>query len=588
MKIISLTTKNIYDIDFTKTGYIKCPECLENRKKKNTKPFRVNTELTGGYCYHCNTSFVEYKPFKSEKTYIVPKWKNITKLSDKAVKYFTSRMISQQTLNKLKVYSDVEFMPQHNKEIEVICFPYFYNEKLKNVKFRGAEKSFKMVSGAELVFYNLDNAIKYDSIIIVEGEIDCLSLVEIGIENCVSVPNGASAKDMPFIDNYIELFKNKKIILAVDNDLPGTELKGELIRRFGAENCLIVSFEDCKDANEVLCKKGGLELRQLIENAIEIPISGIVDITSKYDEIYNLFINGLEKGVTIGIEEIDNLITWELGRLAVWTGIPSHGKSSICDLVNVLLNVRYGWKVAYFSPESYPIKYHYARVYSLLTGGTFKANGNNEKEFESVFNYIEQNFSFIYPEDNFKFETILEKAQYLVKTRGINILTIDPYNNLEHTKNKGENDTDYVGRVLYELTKFGKKNNCLIQLIVHPTKMKKQLNGKYEKPNMYDINGSANFYNKPDYGISVYRHFDDNPRIEIDVLKVKWKHLGDGGNAEFRYNYNNGRLENINKTIDSWNNKSYLEPAIIPQIEPLKTDEDFWYNKDNEFIEPAF
>lgn len=588
MKIISLTTKNIYDIDFTKTGYIKCPECLENRKKKNTKPFRVNSELTGGYCYHCNTSFVEYKPFKSEKTYIVPEWKNITKLSDKAVKYFTSRMISQQTLNKLKIYTDIEFMPQHNKELEVICFPYFYNEKLKNIKFRGAEKSFKMVSGAELVFYNLDNAIKYDSIIIVEGEIDCLSLVEIGIENCVSVPNGASAKDMPFIDNYVELFKNKKIILAVDNDLPGTELKGELIRRFGAENCLIVSFEDCKDANEVLCKKGGLELRQLIENASEIPISGIVDITSKYDEIYNLFINGLEKGVTIGIDEIDNLITWELGRLAVWTGIPSHGKSSICDLVNVLLNVRYGWKVAYFSPESYPIKYHYARVYSLLTGCPFKANGNNEKEFESVFNYIEQNYSFIYPEDNFKFETILEKAQYLVKTRGINILTIDPYNNLEHTKNKGENDTDYVGRVLYELTKFGKKNNCLIQLIVHPTKMKKQLNGKYEKPNMYDINGSANFYNKPDYGISVYRHFDDNPRIEIDVLKVKWKHLGDGGNAEFRYNYNNGRLENINKTIDSWNNKSYLETAIIPQIEPLKTDEDFWYNKDNEFIEPAF
>ena len=78
MKIISLTTKTIYDIDFTKTGYIKCPECLENRKKKNTKPFRVNSELTGGYCYHCNTSFVEYKPFKSLDQNLSKKSKYLT------------------------------------------------------------------------------------------------------------------------------------------------------------------------------------------------------------------------------------------------------------------------------------------------------------------------------------------------------------------------------------------------------------------------------------------------------------------------------------------------------------------------------
>lgn len=583
MKIISLNTKQIYDIDL-KAGYIKCPECLENRKKKNTKPFRVNSEKNGGYCYHCETSFVEYKPFKTEKTYFVPEWKNITNLTDKSVKYFTGRMISQQTLNKMKVYSDSEYMPQFNKNIEVICFPYFYNEKLINIKYRGASKSFKLVKDSELIFYNIDCVSKFDEIIIVEGEIDCLSFIEIGLDNCISVPNGASGKDMPFIDNYIELFKDKKLIIAVDNDLRGTELKNELIRRFGSENCYIINFEDCKDANEVLTRKGGLELRNIIQNKKEIPISGIIEIDSKYDDIYNLYINGLEKGKTIGIKEIDDIITWELGRLATWTGIPSHGKSSIVDLINVLLNLLYGWKVAYFSPESYPIKYHYARIHSLFSGRPFKAISDQDKSnFEGIFNYINDNFSFIYPEDNFRFENILEKAQYLVKTKGINVLTIDPYNNLEHTKNKGESDTDYVGRVLYELTKFGKKNNCLIHLIAHPTKMKKQLNGKYEKPNMYDINGSANFYNKSDYGISIYRHFDDNPRIEFDVLKVKWKHLGEGGSAEFRYNYNNGRLEDVNSSIDHWNNDSYLKTEIILN-EIMKSDDDFWNINKN--IEP--
>jgi twinkle protein len=588
MKIISLNTKKIYDIEVNRKGenHIKCPECSENRKKKSAKPFMWNNTKMVGHCYHCDCSFVEYKPFKSDKAFAVPEWKNITNLSDKAVKYFNGRMISQDTLIKMNIYSDNQFMPQFNKEIEVICFPYFFNNKLINIKYRGAEKSFMMVKDAELVFYNLDCVSKSNEIIIVEGEIDCLSLIEIGFENCISVPNGASAKEMPFIDNYIELFVDKKLIIAVDNDLPGTNLKNELIRRFGSENCLTVEFEDCKDANEVLCEKGGNELKRIINEAKEIPISGIIDIDSQYDDIYNLYLHGLEKGKTLGIQGIDNLITWELSRLAVWTGIPSHGKTTIVDLVNVILNIKYGWKVAYFSPESYPMKFHFARLYSLISGKQFKAYGKpDEEEYEKIYNHINENFSFIYPEDNFKIETILEKARFLVKKKGINILVIDPWNNLEHTKNKGESDTDYTGRVLYELIKFAKKNNCLIQLVAHPTKMKKQANGTYEVPNMYDINGSANFYNRADYGISIYRHFGDDPMIDFNVLKVKWKHLGDGGTIQMRYNYNNGRLEDIEKSIDYWNNSNYLEfkeSKVINMNSTIEPNHDFDYNKSEE------
>jgi twinkle protein len=588
MKIISLHTKKIYDIDVNRQGenHIKCPECSPGRKKKSAKPFMWNNTKLVGHCYHCDTTFVEYKPFKTEKQYFNPEWKNITSLTDKAVKYFTSRMISQTTIAKMKIYSDDQFMPQFNKSVEVMCFPYFFNERLVNIKFRGAEKSFMLVKDAELIFYNLDCVSRFDTIVIVEGEFDCLSLIEVGIENCISVPNGASAKDMPFIDNYIELFQDKKIIIAVDNDLKGSELKNELIRRFGLENCLTVEFEDCKDANEVLTEKGGLELRKIINEAKEIPVSGIIDIDNQYDEIYNLYLHGLEKGKTIGIPEIDNIITWELARLAVWTGIPSHGKSSIVDLINVLLNIKYGWKVAYFSPENYPMKFHFARLYSLISGKQFKAYGIiDENEYEQIFNYITDNFSFIYPEDNFKVETVLEKARYLVKKKGINILVIDPWNNLEHTKNKGESDTDYTGRVLYELTKFGKKNNCLVHLVAHPTKMKRQANGLFEVPNMYDINGSANFYNRADYGISIYRYFGDDPRIDFNVLKVKWKHLGEGGTAQFRYNYNNGRLESIENNIDHWNNMSYLRPKeekIIDVNRIIEPNSEFdYFNSDD-------
>ena len=103
-----------------------------------------------------------------------------------------------------------------------------------NVKYRDGQKNFKMVSGAELIFYGLDNIKTMEKIYIVEGEIDALSLHEAGIYSVCSVPNGASKGNqrLEYLDNCFEYFKDKtEIILCTDNDNPGIELRNELSRR---------------------------------------------------------------------------------------------------------------------------------------------------------------------------------------------------------------------------------------------------------------------------------------------------------------------------------------------------------------------
>jgi twinkle protein len=59
-----------------------------------------------------------------------------------------------------------------------------------------------------LIVYNYDNCVDAKEIIIVEGEMDCLSMCEAGYYNCVSVPNGATEKtiNLEYLDNCIELF----------------------------------------------------------------------------------------------------------------------------------------------------------------------------------------------------------------------------------------------------------------------------------------------------------------------------------------------------------------------------------------------
>jgi twinkle protein len=550
MKIQSSNTKQIYNYEPNGDRSL-CPECSHQRKKSKDKCLAWDKENRRGYCHNCGTAFFEYRPHEA-KQYFVPKWDNKTDLTDKAVKYFESRMISQVTLNKMKVYSDVQFMPQFSKEVEVICFPYFFNENLINVKYRGPHKSFKLISGAELIFWNLDSVNRFEELIIVEGEIDALTFIQAGFENVLSVPNGAN-NNLEYLDNCIELFNPiKKFYIATDQDTKGIELKSELVRRLGAERCYIVSFKDCKDANEYLLKYGP-DIKDVVPNAIPVPVKGIIEVNNIYSEIRNLYELGVQKGKLINHASIDDCISWETGRLAIVTGIPSSGKSEFVDYLVCKMNILHGWKAGYFTPENWPLKYHYSKLFEKLIGKKFSINTSNEIEWDTAYDYIRNNFFYILNEEDFTVKSILDSAKILIKTRGIKIVVVDPYNKLEHQYKDSE--TQYISRFLDQLTLFAKINDVLVFLIAHPKKMNK-INGKTEVPSLYDISGSANFYNKTDYGLTVHRTSDENNLMlnEVDVYfqKIKYKHLGHQGCIHLDYDYVSGRFNTGGKDLSNW------------------------------------
>jgi twinkle protein len=541
VKIQSSNTKQIYNYE-PNGERSTCPECSEHRKKKTDKCLAWDKEHNRGYCHNCQTAFFEYRPHEA-KEYALPEWKNITDLSDKAVQWFESRMIRQDVLKKMRVYTDKEFMPQFKAEKEAICFPYFMDGKLINIKYRGPQKSFKMVSGAELIFYNVDCLKTNDEVIIVEGEIDALTLIQAGFENVLSVPNGAN-KNLEYLDTCIELFNGiKKIYIATDQDTKGIELKGELIRRFGPERCWVVSFKECKDANEFLIKYGP-EIKDILKNAIPVPVKGIIEMNNIYAEIRDLYERGVQGGLTIGDKLIDEYITWETGRLAIVTGVPSSGKSEFVDYLVCKLNIKYGWKCGFFTPENYPLKFHYRKLYEKIIGKVFSIKKSNELEWDMAYEYIKSNFFYILNEEDFTIKSILDSAKILVKTRGIKIIVVDPFNKLDHKYSDSE--TQYISRFLDQLILFAKMNDVLVFLVAHPRKMNKDKDGKIDVPSLYDISGSANFYNKTDYGITVHRKTNEQNIMidEVDVFfqKIKFKHLGKQGIINLNYDGETGRF----------------------------------------------
>ena len=186
-----------------------------------------------------------------------------------------------------------------------------------NIKYRGPKKSFKLFKGAEKVFYNLDSIVGRDECVIVEGEMDVLALVESGVRNVISVPNGATLQrlNLDYLDNCIDYFADKsRIILAVDMDEAGQNLQQEFIRRFGAEVCATVDWGDCKDANDYLVAHGSTSLRKAIAGAVDVPLDNVVTVNDIEDEIEEFITEGFKPGFQVGLKNFDDIFSTYTGQ----------------------------------------------------------------------------------------------------------------------------------------------------------------------------------------------------------------------------------------------------------------------------------
>jgi len=614
MLLFNTTKKEKIDvaIDPSKGHYSgPCPSCNEGRKNKGAKSFSFDVQKGVGKCFNCDDAFVIFKETEREYQkveYIKPaKFVNNTELSDAMVKYFEGRKISKKTINEMQITEKMEWMPDKvfkNKDGEdrtasgirnCICFNYFKNGELINTKFRDSVKTFKLVSNAELIPYNLDGVKDQTECIWCEGEFDQLSYYEVGYKNSVSVPNGAAISNsgLIYIDNAInELEGIKTHYISSDNDTPGKALRDELIRRFGSENCKLIDLAECKDANEFLIEHGKFALKEKVTLAKDIPLSGIYDLESDLEGLYDLWKNGMPKGFELGYSKVNELVTWVSGSLAIWTGIPSSGKSEMVDDVCEQLNILHGWKVGYFSPENWPTKIHVSKIVSRISGKRYAESALNKNELDTTLDYVKHNYYFINPDnEDLSIESILTHAKALIKRKGIKILVIDPWNKLDHKMENGESETKYISRVLDILDIFAKKNDILIHLVAHPTKMKKDAAGQLEVPNLYDISGSAHFYNKAFYGFSVHR-IDDI--VLFNVLKVKFKHLGEsrGGTVEMRYNLNNGRYVEATELVENqvWHNENHLliKPLASEPEHKMQPNIDFYEKENNDPLDNPF
>lgn len=280
----------------------------------------------------------------------------------------------------------------------------------------------------------------------------------------------------------------------------------------------------------------------------------MLEITSPLEmaeELGKLYNDGMTPGDSVGWESLDPLYTVAPGFWTVVTGIPSDGKSTWLD--NVMLNLTHkGWKFVVYSPENQPLSLHLAHLIEKRLKRPFRERFYNRmapQDLAIACSELDESFRFLrVPPDSNVFPgmgQLLFTANEIIETEwqyekvG---LVIDPWNEMDHAPVSGMNETQMTNHELMMFRHWIRQRQAHGWIVAHPQKPARDRAGAQKPVGLYDINGSAAYYNKCDHGIIIRRLSEEN-LTEVIVEKCRFRHLGKKGSCVLRFNVGLGTYD---------------------------------------------
>lgn len=427
-----------------------------------------------------------------------------------------------------------------------VAIPYWKAGKIENYKFRtiAGEKRMAQVSGAPKLLWNVDAlsdpTLAQMPVIMTEGEFDAIAVIQAGFSRVVSVPDGAPAHEIggaettkyDFLDGFPDSAAAPEIILATDGDGPGVNLMNDLALRLGRARCKWVTYPlkrsggRCKDFNEVLIDYGPRGIVETLARARWMAVPGLY----RMSELPPLSEPAAHE---VGIEALAGMYRMRTGDLCVVTGVPNHGKTSFVNEVcfNAARDRR--WHVTFASFEQRPQLEHRRSLRTLYAGKW--VNRQSAQELALADAFIEAHFSFITPgpEDDPTLEWFLEAAKAAVLRHGARVVVLDPWNEISHVRGTDMTLTEYVGEAIKTLKRFARNYDVHLIICAHPAKMKRDRDGKFPMPALYDISDSANWANKADVGLIIHR---DERGVLVRTAKARYPDIGRIGDTRLIFN----------------------------------------------------
>lgn len=511
---IGATAKRIGD----ELKLARCPYCLGGSGGKDKGTFSINLRtgqfkclrascdahgnmitLAKDFNFSLGTEVDEY--YNSQKRFRNIHRKEKPESKPAAVGYMEKRGISEGVTKQYNITTQKE-------KDNILVFPFYdENNILQFVKYRKTDfdkdrdrnKEWCEKDCKPILFGMRQCNFQNKTLVLTEGQIDSLSVVEAGIENAVSVPTGAKGFTwIPYCWDFLSKFE--KLVVFGDCENETITLLDEMQKRFHGTvtHVRTEDYKGCKDANELLQKYGKQAVRDAVQYAVPVSnpkIKRLVDVK-------RVELSTMEK-ISSGIKALDKLLGgFYFGQVVLLTGERGFGKSTLASQFGTFA-MKCGYNTMFYSGELMDwyfkawIEYQIAGAQNINTMvSNFGYKSYSVKA--EVLPQMEQWYAdkaFIYDNgiitEDTEEETLLQTLESAIRQYGCKVLVID--NLMTAITDDIQSDlyrqqTNFVRQV----TLLAKRYDVLIFLIVHPRKSNGMNFGND------DVAGSSNITNLVD------------------------------------------------------------------------------------------
>lgn len=497
---------------------------------------------------------------------------------DKAVEYMATRGISKEVCEQYGI-------TMSKNDDNVLVFPFYdENEKLTFIKYRKTNYDPEKDKNKEwcsrdtkpILFGMAQCNLGNKTLIMTEGQIDSLSVVECGYENAVSVPTGKNGFSwVPYCWDWLQQFET--LIIFGDFEHDNITLLDDMATRFNGivKHVRPEDYENCKDANEILKKYGKEQIKKCINNAVPLEVKEIKDLS----EVKKVNLSELEKFNT-GFQSLNKVIGgFYMGQVILLTGERGKGKSTLASQFGTMA-VKAGYNTFFYSGEL--LDWYFRNWIDLQIAGDkyinkirnsygtydYSIDGNVYADIETWYagrikiydnNIVQQ-------EEHMDLVETIEKSIKCFSCRVIFIDNLMTAMDDDIASDLNRQQTAFVRK----LTKIAKQFNVIIFLVAHP---KKNQTGKYYFSND-DVSGSSNITNLVDvvlrYDVPSKKSDDENGEHPERVLQVFKNRLTGKLNVDgigLYYQESSRRISESRDTFDwelGWENDKFIP---VPETE---------------------